>query len=250
MTKKLATKIEQRLIDTNFSFEEISSIFSIEDIILPNELQQNFKFIYFKLKDVTSCSEMTLSLIITFVTNYALKHKEERVNVEDFKIIKHALRDLKKLENQIRKKTIDFQSKYPYFNIELNTNLSIADICNIPKIELDTRVQRYSNLVNNIAKVIPPQRNIDDYYSNLFQVKVRNLIALNKVEIWPTFFAVINIFKQYYPLFLQNIENNLTIEDKNILRDRLRIFEKYNLDNNNLQLQKKLVKPGRKDLKK
>lgn len=238
---------EKKLADSNFSEEELNRLFLIK---VPSIIYLNIKELYFKLKDVTSCSEMTLSLIITFVTNFTLKHNEERVNLEDFKKIKHALRDLKKLENQIRKKTVDFQSKYPDFNIALNTNLSIADICDLSKKEIDLRIKRYSDLVNKIDTIIPPQRSIDDYYSNLFQVKVRNVIALHKAEVWTTFFAVINIFKQYHPNFLQNIENDHNVEDKSILRDRLRKFEKYNLDNNNLQFQKKLVKSGRKDLKK
>ncbi|MFG1503683.1 hypothetical protein [Halobacteriovorax sp. ZH5_bin.2] len=248
--KDLGKKVENNLISANFSIEEFSNIFPIEGLNVPSILFENIKELYFELKEATSCTDTTLALCIILFVNYSQKENEKKVEINDFKKIKQGLKDLDKLEKQISVKIKEFKTKYPNLDFELKTNFSKVDISNLSEEELSSRIESYSNLVNKIETIIPPQRKLDDYYSNLFQVKVRYAIELHKNEVWPTFFAVINIFKKYYPDFLVNIENELTMQDKDTLRKRLQKFEKYYPDNNTLQSQKKLARGARKDKKK
>lgn len=238
---------EQRLIESNFSIEEVSKLFLQEGIQPPQELYNQFKPLYFDIKNILECTDTTIGICSVLFVNFSLKEQERNIDSDSFKTIRKGLKDFEKLHIQIQKKINNFQEKYPNLNLGLKSNISNSDLSNFSEDTLIEKISKYRELVENFEEMMPPQRKRDDYYSNLIQLRIKGVIALNTKEVWPTFIKIINLLNSYFPDLLSNIESELTMNDKETLRKRLKLFEEYYLDNSLFKLHKAVVQGGRKD---
>ncbi len=174
------------------------------------------------------------SLLMVIYNKEEYVNFRNRINIDNHKGVDEIPKLLKQLQNKIDK----FLEKYPDLDLGITKDIQLYDISKYPKENIENKINLYKMIPILIKQQNEPVKSINEHYSNLIQVEIRNAISDKSNDVWNMFFRVLTVVRNSFPKHFPNLidEEVLDMSLKEKIRQRLIKFEKYHIRNEDFNL--------------